>query len=323
MASIPNTTLLTRSDFIAQIRAFMGSVSVSDEQIIQALNVTLSAWGDKAKTAYCYDAAWSGCSCTQALPCCGIDDADIFFKDCNGCEYQLNDYDIRKGVVHLKQPIGYASTGANVRVIAYATPAPQPVKALSLSRAFTTGVDTDMYLDADLSYIPFGGWVQVCGAWYQYRCWERIEVTPDRITVSDANGGTLVANIDPSEKRSVDSCGVVTVLKLVQAHCANRVATTHAIGSVVELGITTSSAGGLDFLIARTLSEMFVMLAMSCTSDDKASFFLQMANRQDARAKGAAGRHLQGRKPRVSSTAFVNRNQHGGGYYDKYLRHYI
>lgn len=307
MTNIRNTILLTRAEFLTMIRHYMGSVSVTDAQIVTALNVTLSAWGDHAKSAYCYDLAWSDCDCTQDLPCCGIDDVDIYLKDCRGCDVQLNDYEVRKGKIHTRAAYGHHSRSP-AQLVAWAASPPQPTDAMTLARAYTSG-DTEIYLSIDLGMIPHAGWAYICGAWYQYRCWQRFDVSPERIIVSDANGGTVVNNIDPTVARFVDLCGTVTVLQMVQSHCQNMAADSHAIGQPVELGISTTSRSAQDFIVARTLSELFTMLAMGCTSDEKAAFFLDMAKRQDERAAAAGKRNHLGRKPRIRNKAFGRRTE--------------
>lgn len=325
--NLANTVLLTRTDFLANVRAFLGALTVTDAQIITALNMSLSAWGDKAKTAYCYDATWAGCECQYTLPCCGIDDADFFLKDCDGCEHRLQDYCIRKGVVHLGGMGRYASLYGlqnAVRIIAYAAPPMQPAASLTLSRAFSS-TGTEIYLSADLGFIPFGGWVNLCGSWYQYRCWERKQVTRERIDTFESTG-TVQTTIDPAVLRDVEACDIVTVLKMVKPHCTNTVAKQHTIGSSVELGISSMSETGLQFLVARTLSEVFTMLAMGCTSDDKSRFYLDMAKAQEERAMAAGKRSRSGRTPQVHSRGFgiQRQDQFSGGYeHGEHLRRYL
>jgi hypothetical protein len=288
----------------------MGGVTVTDAQILTALNLTLSAWGDRAKSAYCYDLTWDSCACEITLPCCGIDDVDIYLQDCRGCEVRLNDYEVRKGKVHLRAAYGHHGVSP-AQLVAWAAPPQQPLTSITLAKSYTANA-TEMVLSGDLGLIPHAGWVNLCGAWYQYRCWERMRVTPERIDISDAAGGTETRNIDPTVARFVDLCGTVTVLQMVQSHCQNKANDTHDIGVPVELGISTTSRSAQDFIVAKTLSELFIMLAMGCTSDEKSSFFFEMSKRQDERAKEAAKRNHLGRKPRVRSMAFDRYDRHRG-----------
>lgn len=323
---LSNTVLLTKTEYLANVRAFLGSLAVTDAQIIYALNLALSAWGDKAKSAHCYDVTWAGCQCQYTLPCCGIDDADFFLRDCDGCEHRLNDYSIRKGVVYLNDFTRYASFYGlqnSVRIIGYAPPPKQPVNSLTLSMAFSS-TGTDIYLSEDLGFIPFGGWVNLCGSWYEYRCWERVEVTRERIDTFQSVG-TVQQSIEPTVLRDVESCGIVTVLRMVQPHCTNTVVTQHPIGSSVELGISSMSETGLQFLVARTLAEIFTMLAMGCTSDQTSRFYLDMAKAQEERAKNSAMRAVSGRRPMVKSRGYgIRGRNHSIGFdYNEHYRRYL